>query len=78
MNHCQFPSLQHNQKAGSKDKIARDGQGIGGWIVPLPRSPGGEISTRGKNLGPTWVPLLPNTVQNRYTRRRKKLDEPTR
>ncbi len=47
MNHGPFPSLQQPQKAASKDRMAKDGQGISGWIVPLPRSPGGEISLGG-------------------------------
>ena len=45
MNHRPVASLQPTQKATSRDRMAKDGQGIRGWIVPLPRSPGGEIST---------------------------------
>ena len=50
MNHRPVPSLQPTQKATSRDRMAKDGQEISGWIVPLPRSPGGEISTRKREV----------------------------
>ena len=61
MNHGPFPTLQHTQTAGSKDRMARDGQGISGWIVPLPRSPGGEISTP-KSKCAESVPQIPTPL----------------
>ena len=50
MNHRPFPSVQPTQKAASKDRMARDRQGIKGWIVPLQRSPDDEISTRKREV----------------------------
>ena len=50
MNRRLFHSLQPTQKAASKDRMARKEQGIRGWIVPLRRSPGGEISTRKREV----------------------------